>query len=73
MSGTVQKSFSVTGMTCSGCATRVENLLKQQAGVESAQVDLDQGAVRLTYDHKQVSPGVLRNVLSDTPYELATS
>ncbi|RZK63222.1 MAG: heavy-metal-associated domain-containing protein, partial [Pedobacter sp.] len=35
----IRKSFPVTGMSCAGCASSVESMLKSTAGVEDAGVN----------------------------------
>ena len=40
-------TYTITGMTCSGCASKVKNQLEQHKEVTSVEVDLEQGEVTI--------------------------
>lgn len=42
--------FSIKGMTCSGCARKVTEVIEGLAGVDKAQVDLDAGRAKVSWD-----------------------
>jgi len=42
--------LSIAGMTCGGCVKSVTRVLSGLAGVASADVSLEEGRARVTYD-----------------------
>ena len=46
----MQKKFTVTGMTCSACSARVENVVGKLDGVQSVAVSLLTGSMSVQYD-----------------------
>lgn len=47
--------FTVNGMRCEHCKASVENAIKEIAGVETAEVDLANKTVKVSYDSNLVS------------------
>lgn len=60
-----QEIFTVTGMKCVNCKAKVENTLKELAGVASAAVSLEEANVTVCYDESQVSPIVMKEAVDD--------
>ena len=60
-----QETFSVTGMKCVNCKAKVENTLKELAGVVSATVSLEDANVTVCYDEAQVLPMVMKDAVDD--------
>ena len=60
-----QETFTVTGMKCVNCKAKVENSLKELAGVASAVVSLEDANVTVSYDESQVSPMVMKDAVDD--------
>jgi len=52
-------TLKVTGMTCESCARGVQSALTKVAGVNAAQVSLDQGQAVVSYDAKKVNTAQL--------------
>ncbi|MBE0585988.1 MAG: copper-translocating P-type ATPase [Desulfofustis sp.] len=50
-----EKTFSVGGMHCASCSSRIEKVLSQVDGVAAAQVNLATEELRLRFDPQQVS------------------
>lgn len=48
-------TLNVTGMSCNGCRTSVENSLKKLEGVKNVSVTLQPGEAVVTYDASQLS------------------
>jgi copper chaperone CopZ len=46
----VQAVYSITGMTCGGCAARVRNGISEVPGVGDVSVDVQAGTVTVTSD-----------------------
>ena len=52
--------FTVNGMRCEHCKASVENAIKEIAGVETAEVDLANKTVKVSYDSTLVSPDKIK-------------
>ncbi len=65
----MKKTFTVNGMACMHCASRVENALKNLKGVEAAKVNLDAKCVEVDYDPAQVDENAMKLAVSSTGYE----
>ena len=55
--------FRITGMTCAACAARVEKAAAAVPGVDKAEVNLLQGALRVFASSADVSSGVVEAVV----------
>ena len=60
-----KETFTVTGMKCVNCKAKVENTLKELAGVDSAVVSLEDANVTVSYDESQVSPLIMKDAVDD--------
>lgn len=61
-------TIKVQGMTCGGCATRVEEALKSTEGVQEVQVSFEHGRAVIKYDDQKVTPEKLREVIQNTGF-----
>ena len=66
------RTFRIEGMNCSHCQAAVTRALKGVAGVESAEVDLDQAQAQVGYDPEKVTVERLAKAVQDAGYTLAT-
>jgi copper ion binding protein len=64
------KTFTVTGMTCSHCASSVGAEIGKIAGVSDVQVDLSNAAVTVTSE-KPVDDAAVAAAVDEAGYELA--
>jgi copper chaperone CopZ len=63
-------TYTVTGMTCNGCATKVQKLLSAIPGVENVTINLEKNEADITMHH-HVSTDALQQALKDYPkYQL---
>lgn len=63
-------TYTVTGMTCSDCASKVQKLLLAVDGVENVNVNLEKNEADVTMHH-HISTSELKNALKDYPkYQL---
>ncbi len=60
--------FEVTGMTCAGCAGRVEKAVAAMPGVESATVNLALEKLDVSFDHDVLSPERIADAVRTTGY-----
>src|SRR5690554_2804445 len=68
---TIEKfTFPVTGMTCAGCASSVENILNKMNGVTEAGVNFASNTVLVSYDTEKVSKEQLKSNLQSAGYDI---
>jgi cation-transporting ATPase V/Cu+-exporting ATPase len=62
--------FTVEGMTCGSCATRVQRILGRQPGVESAYVNYATSGARVELAGQPADPAALRAAVEQIGYRL---
>lgn len=71
MSATIEKStFPVTGMSCVGCSSSVENILKKIDGVNEVSVNFASNNVLVAYDTAVVRKEKLKEILQGAGYDI---
>ncbi len=65
-----QITVPVTGMTCSACASSVENILSKQEGVLECAVNFANESAKIAFDPHQTTPETLRKSLQAIGYDL---
>ena len=65
--------FSVTGMSCAGCAANIERALRKVAGVREAVVNLATGRATVLYDERVVGRRELAKAVRDAGYGVAAT
>ncbi|BDD12753.1 copper-translocating P-type ATPase (plasmid) [Fulvitalea axinellae] len=68
--GIVKENYTVTGMTCAGCAASVENVLNGIEGVKEAKVNFADNTVAMEYDMDAVKINEIKVKLTDVGYGL---
>ena len=66
----IRKSFPVTGMSCAGCASSVESLLKTTPGVSDAGVNYANQIAWASFDEKLTDPAALQKAVQSGGYDL---
>ena len=61
--------LNIEGMHCTGCSTRLEKVLNNVDGVESAKVSLEEKKADIKYDETQVSEKELIEVVEDAGFK----
>jgi copper chaperone CopZ len=51
----IRKTFKVTGITCTGCATDIETVLRNAEGVVNASVDYSTCEVTVDYGPEEIN------------------
>jgi Cu2+-exporting ATPase len=51
----IRRTFKVTGITCTGCATDIETVLRNTDGVVKASVNYSIGEVAVEYDPDEIN------------------
>jgi copper chaperone CopZ len=61
-------TFTITGMTCGGCASAVKIQLKRTEGVVSYDVSYERGEANVTYEPAKISPQKIAESISKTGF-----
>lgn len=62
-------SIKVGGMSCQGCVKNITGVLMALAGVASAEVSLEAGEARVTYDPQAVTRAALLDAIEDAGFD----
>ena len=60
--------LNITGMSCGHCKSAVENALRRQSGVRTAEVDLERGTAQVEYDSAAVTLAQLTDAVAEEGY-----
>lgn len=63
--------LKIEGMTCGGCVKSVTRVLTGLAGVASADVSLEEGRARVTFDPGKAGIDALKQVIERAGYKAA--
>jgi len=66
----ITQTYHISGMSCGGCATTVENKISTAPGVTSVQVDLARKEVEIT-SSRAIKADKLQEVLGNTGYTIS--
>ena len=61
--------LNIEGMHCTGCSTRLEKVLNNVDGVESAKVSLEEKKADIKYDEAQVNEKELIEAVEDAGFK----
>ncbi|HEY5929342.1 MAG TPA: heavy-metal-associated domain-containing protein [Burkholderiales bacterium] len=61
--------LKVSGMSCGGCASSVTNILKAMPGVATAEVSLQKGEAKVSFDPAVANIAQLRGAIENAGYE----
>lgn len=61
--------IKVGGMSCQGCVKNVTGVLTALEGVAAAEVSLEAGEARVTYDPARVSRDALQGAIEDAGFD----
>lgn len=67
--GSASGHISIRGMTCSSCATQIEQELQKLEGVFRASVSLTLGRAIVSYNHAQITPARMIECVDSTGYK----
>ncbi len=67
---TSKVTFSVKGMTCSGCVEKVTKTFKNTDGIVSSKVSLDDETAVVEFDKAKVSVKEIEKSFEDSPYKV---
>lgn len=63
-----ETTFSIDGMSCSGCANSITAALNARDGVSKVKVDFDTRKALVQYDEKKISEEQILTVLKELGY-----
>ena len=66
----MEKTLNVQGMSCGHCKKSVEDALNNLDGVSTAEVNLDNGTVDVTFDESKVNDGAMKEAIEDQGYDV---
>ena len=58
-----EKIFKIDGMTCGGCASKVNAALDNLDGIETCQVNVDKGQAKITFDDSKITENQILEIL----------
>ncbi|HLR19452.1 MAG TPA: copper chaperone CopZ [Staphylococcus sp.] len=64
------ETIKVEGMSCNHCKQAVESALTNLDGVNSADVSLEEGNVKVDYDNNKVETSNMKNAIEDQGYDV---
>jgi len=63
-------TFDVKGMTCSGCASHVENDVNKLSGINKVEASYEEGTAKVEFDQTKVSLAQIEEVINGTGYKV---
>lgn len=70
MTSIIKKSYPVLGMSCSACASSVENVLKMQKGVIDAAVNIANAMAWIEFDPALTNAETLKAAINAVGFDL---
>lgn len=65
--------IKVEGMSCNHCKNSIESALKEQNGIDTAEVSLAEKTVTVNYDSEVVSLKEIEEIIEDRGFEVIYS
>ena len=66
----MEKTFKITGMTCSACAARIERAMKKIDGVEETAVNFAAEKLYITYNEENISEDSIVSAIKKAGYDI---
>lgn len=63
-------NFTIKGMTCSGCASHVENEVNKLPGIIAVNGSYETSSAKVEFDKSKVSPGEIEEAIKKTGYKV---
>ena len=64
-SASSEKTFKIDGMTCMGCANKVNNAVDALDGVELCEVNVDKGQAKIVFDDSKINEKQILETLNE--------
>ncbi len=66
----MKKTFKIKGMNCNSCAERIENALKNKAGIENVSVSFSNEKAEIYFDSEKISEKEIKEIIEETGYDI---
>ena len=64
-----ETNLKIEGMHCAGCSTRLEKVLNNLEGVETAKVSLEEKKATIKYDETKINIENLKEAIEDAGFK----
>lgn len=64
-----ETNLKIEGMHCTGCSTRLEKVLNNLEGVETAKVSLEEKKATIKYDETKISLESIKEAIEDAGFK----
>lgn len=64
-----ETNLKIEGMHCSGCSTRLEKVLNNLEGVETAKVSLEEKKATIKYDETKINIENIKEAIEDAGFK----
>ncbi len=64
-----ETNLKIEGMHCAGCSTRLERVLNNLEGVETAKVSLEEKKATIKYDETKISLEIIKEAIEDAGFK----
>ncbi len=64
-----ETNLKIEGMHCTGCSTRLEKVLNNLEGVETAKVILEEKKATIKYDETKISLESIKEAIEDAGFK----
>lgn len=64
-----ETNLKIEGMHCAGCSTRLERVLNNLEGVETAKVSLEEKRATIKYDETKISLESIKEAIDDAGFK----
>lgn len=64
-----ETNLKIEGMHCTGCSTRLERVLNNLEGVETAHVSLEEKKATIKYDETKISLESIKEAIEDAGFK----
>lgn len=64
-----ETNLKIEGMHCAGCSTRLEKVLNNLEGVETAKVSLEEKKATIKYDETKISLESIKEAIGDAGFK----
>ena len=65
----IETNLKIEGMHCTGCSTRLEKVLNNLEGVETAKVSLEEKKATIKYDETKISLENIKESIEDAGFK----
>ena len=64
-----ETNLKIEGMHCAGCSTRLEKVLNNLEGVETAKVSLEEKKATIKYDETKINIESVKDAIEDAGFK----